>query len=71
MRQVNFHHNYFLQKDSFGLYALYSKNKPESDKLLNEHGNEFFKTKQMELGDKMDLASYLLKPVQRMGKRME
>jgi len=25
-------------------------------------------TKQVELGDKMDLASYLLKPVQRMGK---
>lgn len=24
--------------------------------------------KQLELGDKMDLASYLLKPVQRMGK---
>jgi hypothetical protein len=28
----------------------------------------FVQTKQMELGDKMDLASYLLKPVQRMGK---
>ena len=56
-----------FQKESFGLYALYSKNKPQSDLLLQEHGNEFFKTKQMELGDKMDLASYLLKPVQRMG----
>lgn len=28
----------------------------------------FYQTKQVELGDKMDLASYLLKPVQRMGK---
>nr|CAB3264944.1 pleckstrin homology domain-containing family G member 4B [Phallusia mammillata] len=55
-------------KDSFSLYALYSKNKPQSDLLLQEHGNEFFRAKQMELGDKMDLASYLLKPVQRMGK---
>jgi pleckstrin homology domain-containing family G member 4 len=27
-----------------------------------------FQRKQIELGDKMDLASYLLKPVQRMGK---
>lgn len=27
-----------------------------------------FQSKQLELGDKMDLASYLLKPVQRMGK---
>lgn len=30
--------------------------------------NIFLQGKQMELGDKMDLASYLLKPVQRMGK---
>ena len=58
----------FYQKDALGLYALYSKNKPQSDTLLLEHGNEFFKKRQNELGDKMDLASYLLKPVQRMGK---
>jgi len=55
-------------KDSFSLYALYSKNKPQSDLLLAEHGNDFFKSKQMQLGDKMNLASYLLKPVQRMAK---
>lgn len=35
---------------------------------MSENGTQFFKTKQMELNDKMDLASYLLKPVQRMGK---
>ncbi|KAL0280045.1 UNVERIFIED_CONTAM: hypothetical protein PYX00_001459 [Menopon gallinae] len=52
----------------FYLYALYNKNKPKSDSLMAEYGSNFFKTKQMELGDKMDLASYLLKPVQRMGK---
>ncbi|XP_033117221.1 puratrophin-1-like isoform X2 [Anneissia japonica] len=51
----------------FGLYALYNKNKPRSDELLAEYGY-FFKSKQLELGDKMDVASYLLKPVQRMGK---
>ena len=28
----------------------------------------FLQRKQVELGDKMDLSSYLLKPVQRMGK---
>ncbi|XP_047454614.1 pleckstrin homology domain-containing family G member 4B isoform X2 [Mugil cephalus] len=55
-------------EDQFGMYALYSKNKPQSDALLSSHGNEFFKNKQMELGDKMDLASYLLKPIQRMSK---
>ncbi|XP_054710117.1 uncharacterized protein LOC129219838 [Uloborus diversus] len=52
----------------FYLYALYNKNKPKSDSLMAEYGNSFFKKKQHELGDKMDLASYLLKPVQRMGK---
>lgn len=82
-----------LQEEQFGMYALYSKNKPQSDALLCSHGNAFFKVipppceprcpapwpmltlsprplqdKQRELGDKMDLASYLLKPVQRMGK---
>lgn len=35
---------------------------------MAEYGTRFFKAKQLELGDKMDLASYLLKPVQRMGK---
>ena len=49
------------------MYALYVKNKPTSDRLLAESG-KFFQSKQLELGDKMDLASYLLKPVQRLGK---
>ncbi|XP_053699935.1 pleckstrin homology domain-containing family G member 4B isoform X2 [Synchiropus splendidus] len=59
---------FLRHEDHFGMYALYSKNKPQSDALLCSHGNEFFKNKQLELGDKMDLASYLLKPVQRMSK---
>ncbi|XP_077982370.1 puratrophin-1-like isoform X2 [Glandiceps talaboti] len=54
-------------KGTWDLYALYNKNKPKSDSLLSEHGH-FFKSKQNELQDKMDLASYLLKPTQRMGK---
>ncbi|XP_037949370.1 pleckstrin homology domain-containing family G member 4B-like, partial [Teleopsis dalmanni] len=59
----------FLEMESkFYLYALYNKNKPKSDTLMSEYGTTFFKTKQFELTDKMDLASYLLKPVQRMGK---
>uniref|UniRef100_A0A6A7FRC8 Triple functional domain protein-like n=2 Tax=Hirondellea gigas TaxID=1518452 RepID=A0A6A7FRC8_9CRUS len=52
----------------FYLYALYNKNKPKSDTLMAEYGSIFFRNKQLEIGDKMDLASYLLKPVQRMGK---
>ncbi|XP_058837694.1 uncharacterized protein LOC131693672 [Topomyia yanbarensis] len=59
----------FLRHESkFYLYALYNKNKPKSDSLMSENGTHFFKAKQLELNDKMDLASYLLKPVQRMGK---
>nr|XP_042900201.1 puratrophin-1 [Parasteatoda tepidariorum] len=59
----------FLKHESqFYLYALYNKNKPKSDSLMAEYGNNFFKEKQQELGDKMNLASYLLKPVQRIGK---
>ncbi|XP_075796690.1 puratrophin-1 isoform X2 [Pelodiscus sinensis] len=61
-------HCFLRHKDQFGLYALYSKNKPKSDALLASHGNAFFKFKQVQLGDKMDLASYLLKPIQRMSK---
>ncbi|XP_058619751.1 pleckstrin homology domain-containing family G member 4B [Onychostoma macrolepis] len=53
-------------RENFGLYALYSKNKPQSDALIQHH--RYFKRKQMELGDSMDLSSYLLKPVQRISK---
>uniref|UniRef100_G1MG60 Pleckstrin homology and RhoGEF domain containing G4 n=1 Tax=Ailuropoda melanoleuca TaxID=9646 RepID=G1MG60_AILME len=52
----------------FGMYALYSKNKPRSDALMTSFGHAFFKDKQQMLGDHLDLASYLLKPIQRMGK---
>lgn len=61
-------HCFLRHQEQFGLYALYSKNKPKSDALLANHGNSFFRRKQVELGDKMDLSSYLLKPVQRMSK---
>ncbi|XP_060637451.2 pleckstrin homology domain-containing family G member 4B isoform X3 [Anolis sagrei] len=61
-------HCFLRHEEQFGMYALYSKNKPQSDTLLISHGNAFFKKKQQELGDKMNLASYLLKPIQRMSK---
>ncbi|XP_043946130.1 uncharacterized protein KIAA1755 homolog [Protopterus annectens] len=59
---------FLKQKEHFGLYALYSKNKPQSDALLLNHGSAFFQHKQLELVDKMNLASYLLKPIQRISK---
>ncbi|XP_020510167.2 pleckstrin homology domain-containing family G member 4B isoform X1 [Labrus bergylta] len=61
-------HCFLRHQEQFSLYALYSKNKPKSDTLLALHGHSFFRRKQVELGDKMDLSSYLLKPVQRMSK---
>ncbi|XP_069383376.1 uncharacterized protein plekhg4 [Paralichthys olivaceus] len=61
-------HCFLRHQEQFGLYALYSKNKPKSDALLSNHGNSFFRRKQVDLGDKMDLSSYLLKPIQRMSK---
>lgn len=60
-------HCFLRHAEQFSLYALYSKNKPKSDALLASHGL-FFQRKQRELADKMDLSSYLLKPIQRMSK---
>ncbi|XP_053309914.1 uncharacterized protein KIAA1755 homolog [Spea bombifrons] len=59
---------FLKHKEQFALYAFYSKNKPQSDRLLLDHGATFFKRKQQDLGDKMDLSSYLLKPIQRISK---
>uniref|UniRef100_A0A915HXP1 Puratrophin-1 n=1 Tax=Romanomermis culicivorax TaxID=13658 RepID=A0A915HXP1_ROMCU len=59
---------FLRHKSKFHLYALYSKNKPKSDALMVEYGSAVFKHKQIFLNDKMDLSSYLLKPVQRIGK---
>ncbi|XP_062574245.1 pleckstrin homology domain-containing family G member 4B-like isoform X2 [Saccostrea cucullata] len=61
-------HYFLMHEAQFYLYALYNKNKPKSDMLMAEYGKHFFKDKQAKLGDRMDLGSYLLKPVQRMGK---
>jgi len=58
----------FLRHESeLDMYAYYVKNKPLSDRLMAESG-KFFSEKQEQIGDAMDLASYLLKPVQRLTK---
>ncbi|CAE1293474.1 Puratrophin-1,Pleckstrin homology domain-containing family G member 4B [Acanthosepion pharaonis] len=59
---------FLSHEEQFYLYALYNKNKPKSDQLMQEHGTAYFRRKQFELNDKMNLSSYLLRPVQRMGK---
>ncbi|XP_031701261.1 uncharacterized protein LOC116382385 isoform X1 [Anarrhichthys ocellatus] len=59
---------FLRHSESFGLYALYSKNKPLSDALILHRRHDIFKKKQQELGDMMDLSSYLLRPIQRISK---
>eukprot|EP00066_Takifugu_rubripes_P011461 XP_011600727.1 PREDICTED: uncharacterized protein LOC101067310 [Takifugu rubripes] len=59
---------FLRHRESFGLYALYSKNKPQSDALILHRRHDIFKRKQQELGDLMDLSSYLLRPIQRISK---
>lgn len=36
---------FLFQKENFALYALYSKNKPQSDALFISHGQSFFKVR--------------------------
>ncbi|XP_040908256.1 uncharacterized protein LOC121191194 [Toxotes jaculatrix] len=59
---------FLRHSESFGLYSLYSKNKPQSDALILHRRHDIFKRKQQELGDMMDLSSYLLRPIQRISK---
>ncbi|XP_068195711.1 pleckstrin homology domain-containing family G member 4B-like isoform X2 [Antennarius striatus] len=59
---------FLRHSESLGLYALYSKNKPQSDALILHRRHDIFKRKQQELGDMMDLSSYLLRPIQRISK---
>ncbi|XP_045520377.1 triple functional domain protein-like isoform X3 [Pieris brassicae] len=52
----------FEQK--FNMYVMYSRNNKRATKLVYEH-KHFFQRRQLELGDRLDLSSYLLEPVQR------
>ncbi|KAB7494153.1 Guanine nucleotide exchange factor DBS, partial [Armadillidium nasatum] len=59
------------RKDTFHhLYSLYCQNKPQSEELRRQVGdnNVFFNDCQKRLGHKLPLGAYLLKPVQRITK---
>ena len=68
-------HNLFLfatcflraEQDLSSLYVYYNTNKSRSDRLLSENAN-LFSSIQIKLGHKLDVGSYLLKPVQRLAK---
>ncbi|CAH1781907.1 unnamed protein product [Owenia fusiformis] len=58
------------RKEEFQMYSEYCQNKPRSELLRREAGdnNPFFKECQKQLGHKLPLGAYLLKPVQRITK---
>lgn len=47
------------QQEQFGLYALYSKNKPKSDALLANHGHSFFRVRTTTTTSDLYVTSYL------------
>lgn len=49
----------------FNMYVMYSRNNKRATRLVFEH-KQFFQERQFELGDRLDLSSYLLEPVQRL-----
>lgn len=48
----------------FNMYVMYSRNNKRATRLVYEN-KQFFQERQLELGDRLDLSSYLLEPVQR------
>lgn len=48
----------------FNMYVMYSRNNKRATRLVFEH-KQFFQDRQSQLGDRLDLSSYLLEPVQR------
>lgn len=59
-----------MKKEHFYSYATYCSNKPHSEEVWQEHGLNctFLKMIQQNLGHRLPLDTYLLKPVQRISK---
>ncbi|RUS89998.1 hypothetical protein EGW08_002265 [Elysia chlorotica] len=58
------------RKEEFQMYSIYCQNKPKSEALRIRVGdsNAFFKECQRQLGHRLPLGAYLLKPIQRITK---
>ena len=67
-RQLHLYLFHLFQQDQFMMYVHYCANKPESNSLLIEHGENFFEDLQQKRGLGLSLAAYLIKPVQRITK---
>ena len=50
------------------MYVKYCQNKPLSEYVVRRHKTPYFTDIQIELGIKLDVAAYLIKPVQRIMK---
>ena len=61
---------FVARKEEFQMYSHYCQNKPQSEALRRDVGdnNAFFKECQKRLSHKLPLGAYLLKPVQRITK---
>lgn len=55
----------FIQKDYFYKYVLYAMNRNKSENVCSQN-TEFFKRRQEEIGDRLGLNSFLVKPIQRL-----
>ena len=50
------------------MYVIYCQNKPLSEYLIHKHKQPFFVELDAEIGTKLHLSDYLIKPVQRIMK---
>ncbi|GJQ86150.1 hypothetical protein Trydic_g13431 [Trypoxylus dichotomus] len=55
-------------KNLFKLYPIYMKNKPKADRILIQNYKSVIEDRQKKLRDRLDLMSYLLNPIQRLGR---
>lgn len=55
----------FIQKDYFYKYVLYAMNRTKSEHVCSRN-TEFFKRRQEQIGDRLGLNSFLVKPIQRL-----
>lgn len=57
-----------LQERRLNMYVKYCQNKPISEYIVHKHKQHYFFEIQSEIGTKLDIADYLIKPVQRIMK---
>ncbi|XP_013406610.1 kalirin isoform X8 [Lingula anatina] len=61
-------HCFVTWAEKFNIYVTYCKNKPESNNFIVQHAGNFFEKTQQKYNINGPIASYLIKPVQRITK---